>query len=114
MDNLKAKVPTLKGTKIQGKEITNASVFCYTDPVTHEVADNQGICVNFKDGRIVLRLSGTSSSGASLRVYFNKKVRGKALFHQKPDEAMADFLDMLEDLSDLKRLTGVQKPSMIT
>ena len=114
MDNLKAKLPTLIGTNIRKKTVTDASIFCYTDPVTGETTDNQGICIRFDDGRIVFRLSGTSSTGATLRVYLNKKIQDKTLFDQEPSDALSDFISLIDKISDLKHLTGIQKPSMIT
>ncbi|MDY6408092.1 MAG: alpha-D-glucose phosphate-specific phosphoglucomutase [Pseudomonadota bacterium] len=115
IDQLKEKLPSLAGKSFEGEVIKEAFVFCYTDPVTGEKADNQGICLNFKgDSRIILRLSGTNSSGATLKIYFNKRVRDKALMDKSADEILGNLIHIACDVSDLKKLTGIQKPSMIT
>jgi phosphoglucomutase len=61
------------GSTISGLKVTDAGDFSYTDPVDGSVAKNQGLYVKFDDGsRIVVRLSGTGSSGATIRLYIEK------------------------------------------
>jgi len=61
------------GSKISGLKVTDAGDFEYTDPIDGSVAKNQGLYVKFDDGsRFVVRLSGTGSSGATIRLYIEK------------------------------------------
>lgn len=61
------------GSDISGRKVTDAGDFSYTDPVDGSVAKNQGLYIKFADGsRIVVRLSGTGSSGATIRLYVEK------------------------------------------
>lgn len=61
------------GSSISGRVVTEAGDFSYTDPVDGSVAKNQGLYVKFDDGsRFVVRLSGTGSSGATIRLYVEK------------------------------------------
>ena len=61
------------GSSISGRTVTDAGDFSYTDPVDSSVAKNQGLYVKFDDGsRFVVRLSGTGSSGATVRLYIEK------------------------------------------
>ncbi|MBQ7412783.1 MAG: alpha-D-glucose phosphate-specific phosphoglucomutase [Alphaproteobacteria bacterium] len=115
MAGLKEKLPLLPGTVIQKEKITQAFPFVYTDPVTGEVADNQGLCIYFEsDARIVFRLSGTNSVGATLKIYINQRVREFDKFDSPATEVLDKWVHIALELSELKRLTGVEKPSMIT
>ena len=109
------KLPSLIGTEIQGEKITDAYVFSYHDPVTDEVAENQGICIYFGDDvRLVMRLSGTSSVGATFKVYMNKRVPNSDEWFKNPEDILKKISDISLEISDLKRLTGIDKPSMMT
>ena len=115
INELQGKLSQLKGTTVQGHEITDATDFSYTDPVTGEETPHQGICLYFgNEARLVFRLSGTSSTGGSLRVYINKRVTDETKFNDKPADILADLLKISLEISQLKRLTGVEKPSMMT
>ncbi len=115
IQKIQDKLPELTGTEILGEKITDAYVFSYHDPVTDEVAENQGICIYFgKDTRLVMRLSGTSSVGATFKVYMNKRIRNAAEFMKSPKEILKNLSDISLEISELKRLTGVEKPSMMT
>ena len=115
MSDLKARLNTLSGMVFKGQKITAATSFAYTDPVTQELTDNQGICLSFgPDARIVFRLSGTGSSGATLRVYLNKRVQDATLFTHTPSDILSDLADISRDVCHLKQLTGFEQPNMIT
>lgn len=61
------------GSEVSGRKVTDAGDFSYTDPIDGSVANNQGLYAKFDDGsRIVVRLSGTGSSGATIRLYVEK------------------------------------------
>lgn len=115
MSDLKTRLNTLSGMVFKGQKITAATSFAYTDPVTQELTDNQGICLSFgPDARIVFRLSGTGSSGATLRVYLNKRVQDATLFTHTPSDILSDLADISRDVCHLKQLTGFEQPNMIT
>lgn len=115
MKKIQDKLPSLVGTEVLGEKITDAYVFSYHDSVTDEVAENQGICIYFgNDTRLVMRLSGTSSVGATFKVYMNKRVQNSSEFVKSPQEVLKAISDISLEISELKCLTGVEKPSMMT
>ena len=73
LEALNARIPTLEGTQVGGKTITAADIFTYTDPVDGATSDNQGWRIWFEGGaRAVLRLSGTGTEGATVRLYLEQ------------------------------------------
>lgn len=115
MNAIRDKLPSLLGTEICGEKIEKAYVFSYHDPVTDEVAENQGICIHFDENtRLVMRLSGTSSVGATFKVYMNKRIRNSSEFMKNPQEVLKNVSDISLEISELKRLTGIEKPSIMT
>ena len=73
MGDLRASLATLAGRRLGAGEVASASDFSYVDPVDGSTTSRQGVCVNFRDGaRAVLRLSGTGTEGATLRVYLER------------------------------------------
>ncbi len=69
----------------------------------------------FTDGsRIIYRLSGTGSSGATIRVYFDKYESSKEHLYQDPQDRLKDLVDLALDLSQLRQFTGREKPTVIT
>ncbi|MBR6412023.1 MAG: alpha-D-glucose phosphate-specific phosphoglucomutase [Alphaproteobacteria bacterium] len=115
ISNLKEKLPHLVGQSVKDREITKAFVFAYTDPVTKEVTENQGICLYFEDTtRLIFRLSGTSSVGATLKVYINERITDEKKLNGEPFVVLSDLMQISMELSELKHLTGIQKPSIMT
>ena len=101
----------------QFKELTVASAdsFTYTDPIDGSVSDNQGIRIIFEDGaRIIFRLSGTGTSGATLRVYIERYVTDLSQFDFDTQEALATLIHTAEFIADIKGYTGRTKPTVIT
>jgi len=96
-------------------KIAKADNFEYTDPIDHSVSKKQGIRVIFEDGsRIIYRLSGTGSAGATIRMYIDS-------YEAEKDKVMADSQEMLKPLVEialqicqLRELTGRQQPNVIT
>ena len=73
MDRLRGRLDALKGQDFSGMTVEAADDFAYRDPIDESVAEHQGIRIAFTDGsRIVLRLSGTGTEGATLRVYLER------------------------------------------
>ena len=89
--------------------------FSYHDSIDGSVSDNQGIRILFEDGsRIVFRLSGTGTEGATLRIYLEAFEPDTQKHHLDAQVALADMIAIALEISQLRRLTGVEKPTVIT
>ncbi|UCI18481.1 alpha-D-glucose phosphate-specific phosphoglucomutase [Mesorhizobium sp. B2-1-8] len=115
VDDLRAKLGSLPGTSVRGLKIANADDFAYHDPVDGSTSEHQGIRVLFEgDSRVVFRLSGTGTSGATLRVYIERYEPDKARHDLDTQEALADLIAAADDIAGIKSHTGRNKPSVIT
>jgi phosphoglucomutase len=113
MATLRAALPTLPGTRIEGMTVAVADDFAYRDPVDGSVATGQGLRVLFEGGgRIVLRLSGTGTEGATLRLYLERYDPDPA--EGDPQAALAPMIAAAERLAGIARLTGRTAPDVIT
>ncbi|TPJ77811.1 alpha-D-glucose phosphate-specific phosphoglucomutase [Mesorhizobium sp. B2-6-2] len=115
VDELRAKLGSLPGTSVRGLKIAKADDFAYHDPVDGSVSEHQGIRILFEGGsRVVLRLSGTGTSGATLRIYIERYEPDKARHDLDTQEALADLIAAADDIAGIKSHTGRNKPSVIT
>ncbi|NBD32412.1 MAG: alpha-D-glucose phosphate-specific phosphoglucomutase [Cyanobacteria bacterium] len=115
MDQLRSRLSSLPGQKFNGYEIDLADDFSYTDPIDGSVAEKQGIRLVFKDGsRIVFRLSGTGTHGATLRVYLERYEPKQAQQNQETQTALADLIKIADEIAEIKKFTGRDEPSVIT
>lgn len=115
MDALRAKLATLPGTMIGALKVEKADDFAYHDPVDHSESKKQGIRVMFEGGsRVVFRLSGTGTSGATLRVYIERYEPNSSNHGIETQEALADLIVAAEDLAGIKARTGRDAPTVIT
>ncbi|MEZ2333291.1 alpha-D-glucose phosphate-specific phosphoglucomutase [Mesorhizobium sp. RCC_202] len=115
VDELRAKLGSLPGTSVRGLKITKADDFAYHDPVDGSVSEHQGIRILFEGGsRVVLRLSGTGTSGATLRVYIERYEPDTARHDLDTQAALADLIAAADDIAGIKSHTGRDKPSVIT
>ncbi|MBZ9885505.1 alpha-D-glucose phosphate-specific phosphoglucomutase [Mesorhizobium sp. CA10] len=115
VDELRAKLGSLPGTTVRGLKIAKADDFAYRDPVDGSVSEHQGIRILFEGGsRVVLRLSGTGTSGATLRLYIERYEPDKARHDLDTQEALADLIAAADDIAGIKSHTGRNKPSVIT
>lgn len=115
MAALRAKLASLPGTQVQGMQIKAADDFAYTDPVDGSVSQNQGVRIIFTDdSRIVYRLSGTGTQGATLRVYLERYQPGPEGLHLDPQEALAPIIAAAHDLAQITPHTGRSAPDVIT
>lgn len=115
VDELRAKLGSLPGTSVRGMKIASADDFAYHDPVDGSVSKNQGIRVLFEGGsRVVFRLSGTGTSGATLRVYIERYEADPARHGLDTQAALADLIQAAEDIAGIRSHTGRDKPSVIT
>lgn len=105
----------LTGATLGGRKVALHDDFSYTDPVDGSVAAKQGVRVIFEDGaRIVYRLSGTGTEGATLRVYLERFEPDPARHTQDTQAALADLIAIAGDLAEIKQRTGRDAPTIIT
>ena len=112
---LRAKLPELAGKKFGALTIEGADDFAYLDPIDGSLSRQQGVRILFADGsRIVYRLSGTGTSGATLRVYLERYEPDAARHDLETQAALADLIALAEQIADIREHTGRDKPSVIT
>ncbi|MBS1187366.1 MAG: alpha-D-glucose phosphate-specific phosphoglucomutase [Burkholderiaceae bacterium] len=115
MDGLRAKLPALAGQTLGTHRVRLADDFQYADPVDGSVSTHQGVRIVFDDGaRIVFRLSGTGTSGATLRVYFEKYEPDPAQHDLPTQQALADLVALAEEIAAISAHSGMKRPSVIT
>lgn len=115
MDNLRAKLDGLSGQKFGNFTIDFADDFSYTDPIDGSVAKNQGIRLIFTDGsRIVFRLSGTGTDGATLRVYLEKYEADPSKFAIPTQTALAELIAIANTVAEIEARTGMNAPTVAT
>ena len=115
INGLRAQLPELAGRSVGGHTIESADDFSYTDPVDGSTAQAQGIRIFFQDGtRLVYRLSGTGTEGATIRVYLERFEPDPARQNLDAQEALRGVIDIAEELSGIKRRSGREKPDVIT
>ena len=96
-------------------KVKEADNFSYTDPIDGSVSKNQGLYVRFEDGsRIVFRLSGTGSSGATIRLYVEKYSKDEAEYERDTQEGLKPLIEVALSLSKLVETTGRKEPTVIT
>ncbi len=114
MSDLTAAVGNLGNSKHGDLQITAADVFNYRDPVDHSQSDNQGIRVFFADGgRAVYRLSGTGTSGATLRLYLDRTETDPTLFAQDAGAALGRMGAAAAGIARIAELTGLERPTAV-
>jgi len=112
---LRATLPTLPGRTIQEATIANADEFEYLDPVDGSLSRSQGLRVQFEGGaRIIFRLSGTGTSGATLRVYLERYEGSDGILDADTATALADLVAAADELAGITRHTGRTAPTVIT
>ena len=115
MDNLRSGLSQMKGKQFGKYEVAYADDFSYTDPVDSSVSSKQGIRIGFTDGsRIVFRLSGTGTQGATLRVYLESYEPDAAKHDIETQEALGDLIALADEIAQIRILTGREKPTVIT
>lgn len=102
MAHLRASLATLPGSTVQGLVVHSAEDFAYTDPVDGSVTTQQGIMVRFKDSsRVVFRLSGTGTSGATMRVYLERYEADPTQFSVDTQAALAPLIRAADELGQI-------------
>jgi phosphoglucomutase len=115
MTALRGRLADLPGTKVAGMEVSTADDFAYRDPIDQSLTERQGVRVGFSDGsRFVMRLSGTGTQGATLRVYLERFVDHSGDHDQDVQEALAPVIAAAETLADITKHTGRSGADVIT
>ena len=112
---LRARLAALPGTEVGALCIEAADDFAYLDPVDGSESRNQGVRILFEGGsRIVFRLSGTGTSGATIRVYIERYEPDDGDLGRETGDAIADLVDAVETIAGIARHTGRTAPDVIT
>ena len=115
ISQLKAKISALPGQEILGVKVTSADDFEYIDPVDNSKTTAQGVRIYLENGgRIVFRLSGTGTQGATLRVYLDCFQQDSALLAQETQQALSELIQIAESVAGIKQFTGRTQPDVIT
>lgn len=115
MQALRQALPALRGRKFDGMRVSTADDFAYTDPVDGSVSVKQGVRVLFQDGsRIVYRLSGTGTEGATLRVYLERYAAGPDGLDLDAQAALTPVIRAAHDMAEIAAHTGRTTPDVIT
>ncbi|MCU7875142.1 MAG: alpha-D-glucose phosphate-specific phosphoglucomutase [Candidatus Thiodiazotropha sp. (ex Lucinoma borealis)] len=115
MDHLRNRLNHLPGQELNGYLVEYADDFAYTDPIDGSRSERQGIRIGFSDGsRIVFRLSGTGTEGATLRVYLEAYEADPAKQMQDTQSVMNNLVETALVLAEIEPRTGRTKPTVIT
>ena len=115
MDHLREQLPQLPGKTFAENCVKYADEFSYEDPVDGSISRNQGIRIGFENGsRIIFRLSGTGTVGATLRIYVEKYETDTNKHNQDAQQALSGLIELAEQFCEVKKRTGMSKPTVIT
>jgi phosphoglucomutase len=115
LEHLRSQLPVLSGQAFGEYIIKYADEFSYKDPVDGSISKNQGIRIGFENGsRIIFRLSGTGTVGATLRIYLEKFEVNVSNHEQDAQVSLAELINLAEQFCELKKRTGRTEPTVIT
>ena len=115
MAALRARLPDLAGRTLGSFRVAEADDFVYNDPVDGSVATHQGIRLIMADGsRIVLRLSGTGTEGATIRLYLERYEADPARHELDTQQALSELIAIADSVAELRQRTGREHPTVIT
>ncbi|MDG4584994.1 MAG: alpha-D-glucose phosphate-specific phosphoglucomutase [Candidatus Competibacter sp.] len=115
IDALRAACATLPGRRLGSYTVEYADDFRYLDPIDDSVSEKQGIRIGFEDGsRIVYRLSGTGTEGATLRIYIEAYEADPAKHDLDTQQALAELIGIADNLAGIRERTGRNEPTVIT
>ncbi len=115
MQALREKLPSLPGTRLGDLTVSTADEFAYKDPVDGSLTERQGIRIAFaEDARVVFRLSGTGTAGATLRVYLERYENDPARLDLPVAEVLAPVVSAARALAEIEPRTGRAEPSVVT
>ncbi len=115
VETLRGETAKLAGRQFGGRTLQAADDFTYHDPIDGSTSAKQGLRLMFADGaRIVVRLSGTGTEGATLRLYLESYQPDAAKHDLDPQVALADLIEISENVIGIKRQSGRQQPDVVT
>ncbi len=115
VEGLVAKLDGLPGTGVAGLTVEEADQFAYLDLVDGSVSEKQGLRVMFRGGsRAVMRLSGTGTEGATIRVYLERYMPAEGDLGIETQQALAEIVMAVEELTQLRAITGRAEPDVMT
>ena len=115
MERLRGMLDDMKGKKLGNYEVEYADDFSYNDPVDNSVSKNQGVRIGFTDGsRIIFRLSGTGTKGATLRLYVESYEPDASKHNEETQAALKPLIDIAQEVAQIKEYTQRDEPTVIT
>jgi phosphoglucomutase len=115
MADLENSLPALPGRSFGPLRVEAADNFAYTDPIDNSVSERQGIRILFEGGaRIVFRLSGTGTEGATLRIYLERFEADPGRHGQPLSQALADLVGIASELTQIEQRFGRTAPDVVT
>lgn len=115
VEHLRNQFPALAGRVFGEYTVKYADEFSYQDPVDGSISKNQGLRIGFTNGsRIVFRLSGTGTVGATLRIYIERFEPDVSKHDQDAQVALAELIDLAERFCEVKKRTGRTEPDVVT
>ncbi|MDX8389126.1 MAG: alpha-D-glucose phosphate-specific phosphoglucomutase [Mariprofundaceae bacterium] len=115
LQNVRDQFDSLPGQHLAGRTVEVCDDFSYRDPIDSSFSENQGVRILFDDGsRMIFRLSGTGTSGATVRIYLESFEGDVSQQNMDAQDALADMIVAANDVSKLQRLTGRDRPTVIT
>ncbi|MEM6612040.1 MAG: alpha-D-glucose phosphate-specific phosphoglucomutase [Cyanobacteria bacterium P01_C01_bin.72] len=115
MERLRGMLDGLSGKQYGSYEVKYADDFSYNDPVDNSVSSKQGIRIGFTDGsRIVFRLSGTGTKGATLRLYVESYEPDASKHNQETQAALKPLIEIAQEIAQIKEYTQRDQPTVIT
>ncbi len=115
MAGLSARLPPLIGRSLGSETVEHADDFAYRDPVDQSSVTGQGLRILFRSGaRIIYRLSGTGTSGATLRVYIESYEPDPARHGIDTQTVLAELIGLSRSIAEIEQRTGRSAPSVVT
>jgi phosphoglucomutase len=115
VNHVKSQFDSLKGKQFGNYTVAHVDDFSYTDPIDGSVTTNQGIRIIFTDNsRIIIRLSGTGTKGATLRIYLESYEPDVIKHNLDTQEALKDLINITEEIAQIKKFTHREIPTVIT
>ena len=112
---IKSQMPSLPGKQFGDYTVEFADEFSYEDPVDGSISENQGTRIGFTNGsRIIFRLSGTGTQGATLRIYVERYERDPANHGQETQTVLKELIELADQLGEIKQCSGMNEPTVIT
>ncbi|NEO12198.1 MULTISPECIES: alpha-D-glucose phosphate-specific phosphoglucomutase [unclassified Moorena] len=115
MERLRSSVPDLKGQQFGSYQVEYGDDFSYTDPVDGSISQKQGIRIGFTDGsRIIFRLSGTGTKGATLRLYLESYEPDSTKHDVDTQQALEPLISLAHEIAQIRKFTEREVPTVIT